>query len=200
LVYTLVLIASLSLALSRAFVPGPVGPLWLAAWFLIGTSLGAIVGISNINGGFSPEEVSEAIESGVVIGYLLFTPLLFVSYIVDLFFIALVRRNLAWCKNCSKLWPMVLLLGANICAAFMLVWMPVNLPLALKKRPVVSRVFRTFDLRWELGKLLGWVDLPWPMGQGERSGDGDDFGQAIHLQVPFGSPASSGDVSEPGRD
>ena len=69
-------------------------------------------------------------------------------------------------------------------------------PIAPMKRiakpgKVVSRVFRTFDLPFISGRLLGWGCFgsgPHGGQSQSRSGDGHNFGQPIHLQVPFAAP------------
>ena len=63
------------------------------------------------------------------------------------------------------------------------------------KSKVVSRIFRTFDFvgMWKavrlklIARCRIWI-------RAMLSCDGDDFGQAVHLQVSFGSPLGSRDM------
>jgi hypothetical protein len=54
--------------------------------------------------------------------------------------------------------------------------------------------FRSSSLCWKVVRLRLFCSWP-PRGPGaKRSGDGHDFGQAIHLQVAFGAPLGCGNM------
>ena len=62
---------------------------------------------------------------------------------------------------------------------------------------VVSSIFRTFDLPSYSGRLLGFGCFAAGPPRGpaaNRSGDGHDLGQPVHLQVALSTPLSRGNM------
>jgi hypothetical protein len=60
--------------------------------------------------------------------------------------------------------------------------------------------FRSSSACWKVVGFRLFCSWP-PWGPGaKRSGDGNDFGQSVHLQVAFGTPLGCGNMPEPGSD
>jgi len=67
---------------------------------------------------------------------------------------------------------------------------------------VVSRFFRTFDFSHDVWKVvgLGLICSGPHGGQSKSSGNGDQFGQPVHLEIAFAAPSGRGHMPKPCGD